>query len=73
MPVSKNDKLWARKIIIDKILIIRKIAYLHDVLMDALYEFNNVFAVEVIEFALIMKDIKYDFPDDSCFPPNTNH
>ena len=56
--------LWPKSILGDKTIVVRKLAYLHNLLQEAIQEVNEILSIEVIKFkkdVLITFDLKYVF------------
>ena len=45
--LQKNNSIWLRDFTDNKIKAVKKVAFLHNVLNDAIQEINGIFAIEV--------------------------
>lgn len=46
---TNYNVVWPKPILGDKTIVIRKIAYLHNLLQDAINEINEILSIEVFE------------------------
>ena len=53
LTASRNNSMWFRVYIENKIKAVKKVAFLHNVLNDAILEINGIFTIEVFIHSFI--------------------
>lgn len=50
-----HDVLWPKSIVCDKTIVVRKLAFLHNLLQESIKEVNEILSIEVIELKKTLK------------------